>query len=70
MGGEVISAPKQDRVYGATETPTDGCNLLKLFASYSFMTGRPQFQGRLWSEVLNGEAPQDVLEISAPPLQN
>jgi iron complex outermembrane receptor protein len=34
-GGEIVSAAKQDRVYGA-ETPTGGYNLLKLFASYSF----------------------------------
>jgi iron complex outermembrane receptor protein len=40
VGGEVVSAAKQDRVYGTTETPTDGYNLLKLFASYTFMTGR------------------------------
>jgi iron complex outermembrane receptor protein len=38
-GGEVISAAKQDRVF-PTETVTDGYNLLKLFASYTFMTGR------------------------------
>ncbi len=37
-GGEVISAAKQDRVFGV-ETPTDGYNLLKLFASYSFGGG-------------------------------
>jgi iron complex outermembrane receptor protein len=37
-GGEIISAAKQDRVFGA-ETPTDGYNLLKLFASYSFGGG-------------------------------
>jgi iron complex outermembrane receptor protein len=36
-GGEVILATKQDRVFGE-ETPTDGYNLLKLFASYSFET--------------------------------
>ena len=34
-GGEIVSAAKQDRVFGS-ETPTDGYNLLKLFASYSF----------------------------------
>jgi iron complex outermembrane recepter protein len=37
-GGELISAAKQDRVFGA-ETPTDGYNLLKLFAAYSFGSG-------------------------------
>jgi iron complex outermembrane recepter protein len=37
-GGEVIMAAKQDRVFGE-ETPTDGYNLLKLFASYSFGAG-------------------------------
>ena len=34
-GGELIAAAKQDRVFGE-ETPTDGYNLLKLFAAYSF----------------------------------
>lgn len=34
-GGEVLLAAKQDRVHGE-ETPTDGYNLLKLFAAYSF----------------------------------
>ena len=38
-GGEIVSAAKQDRVFGA-ETPTDGYNLLKLFGSYSFGTAR------------------------------
>jgi iron complex outermembrane recepter protein len=38
-GGEIISAAKQDRVFGE-ETPTDGYNLLKLFASYSFGSDR------------------------------
>jgi iron complex outermembrane recepter protein len=37
-GGEIISAARQDRVFGE-ETPTDGYNLLKLFASYSFGSG-------------------------------
>jgi iron complex outermembrane receptor protein len=37
-GGEIVAASKQDRVFGA-ETPTDGYNLLKLFASYSFGGG-------------------------------
>jgi iron complex outermembrane receptor protein len=37
-GGEVVAAAKQDRVFGE-ETPTDGYNLLKLFASYSFGGG-------------------------------
>jgi iron complex outermembrane receptor protein len=36
-GGEVVMAAKQERVFGE-ETPTDGYNLLKLFASYSFGT--------------------------------
>jgi iron complex outermembrane receptor protein len=42
-GGEGIFTAKQDRVYSLGfsgteigETPTDGYNLLKLFASYSF----------------------------------
>ena len=38
-GGELIAAAKQDRVFG-TETPTDGYELLKLFAAYSFGTDR------------------------------
>jgi iron complex outermembrane receptor protein len=38
VGGEVVSAAKQDRVFGE-ETPTDGYNLLKLFAAYSFQHG-------------------------------
>jgi iron complex outermembrane receptor protein len=38
-GGEVIAAAKQDRVFGE-ETPTDGYTLLKLFAAYSFGSGR------------------------------
>ena len=38
-GGEIISAAKQDRVFGA-ETTTDGYNLLKLFAAYSFGSDR------------------------------
>ena len=39
VGGEVVGAAKQDRIYGA-ETATDGYTLLKLFSSYSFVTGR------------------------------
>jgi iron complex outermembrane receptor protein len=38
-GGEVVAAAEQDRVSGE-ETPTDGYQLLKLFAAYSFETGR------------------------------
>jgi iron complex outermembrane receptor protein len=38
-GGEVTAVAKQNRVFGE-ETPTDGYNLLKLFASYSFGTQR------------------------------
>ena len=37
-GGEVVAASKQDRVSGLEE-PTDGYELLKLFASYSFNAG-------------------------------
>ena len=37
-GGEVTAAASQGRVFGA-EAPTDGYTLLKLFASYSFLTG-------------------------------
>jgi iron complex outermembrane receptor protein len=38
-GGELVAATEQDRVSGA-ETPTEGYRLLKLYASYSFETGR------------------------------
>jgi iron complex outermembrane receptor protein len=38
-GGEVTAAAKQDRVF-TLETPTDGYQLLRLFAAYSFNTGR------------------------------
>jgi iron complex outermembrane receptor protein len=34
-GVQLTAAAKQDRVFGE-ETPTDGYNLLKLFAAYSF----------------------------------
>jgi iron complex outermembrane recepter protein len=37
-GGEVIATATQDRVFGAEE-PTDGYSLLKLFSSYSFVSG-------------------------------
>jgi iron complex outermembrane receptor protein len=37
-GGSVIAAANQDRVFGIEE-PTDGYTMLKLFASYSFVTG-------------------------------
>jgi iron complex outermembrane receptor protein len=38
-GGELVASAKQDRVFGE-ETPTDGYNLLKLFAAYSFGSDR------------------------------
>jgi iron complex outermembrane receptor protein len=38
-GAEMIAAATQDRVFGE-ETPTDGYELLKLFAAYSFGTDR------------------------------
>jgi iron complex outermembrane recepter protein len=38
FGGELVSTAKQDRVFGI-ESPTDGYNLLRFFASYSFPTG-------------------------------
>jgi iron complex outermembrane recepter protein len=38
-GIQVTATSKQDRIFGE-ETPTDGYNLLKLFASYSFGTDR------------------------------
>jgi len=39
VGGEVVAAADQDRVFGA-ETPTDGYGLLKLFGVYSLQQGR------------------------------
>lgn len=39
LGGNVVLAAKQDRVF-AEETETDGYELLKLFAAYSAQTGR------------------------------
>ena len=39
VGGELVAVAKQDRVFGE-ETPTDGYNLTKLFASYTFGTAR------------------------------
>ena len=38
VGGEVIGTATQDRVFGP-ELPTDGYTLVKLFASYSFVSG-------------------------------
>ena len=38
-GGEVTAAATQDRLF-STETPTDGYQLLRLFASYSFGSGK------------------------------
>jgi iron complex outermembrane receptor protein len=38
-GGEVVTAATQDRTYGV-ETATDGYTTVKLFGSYSFVTGR------------------------------
>lgn len=38
VGGEVIAAAEQDRLFGA-EAPTEGYTLLKLFSSYSFEGG-------------------------------
>jgi iron complex outermembrane recepter protein len=39
VGGQVVAAAKQDRVFGA-ETETDGYGLLKLFGVYSLPQGR------------------------------
>jgi iron complex outermembrane recepter protein len=39
VGGNVIAAPKQDRLFEG-ETETDGYTLLKLFAAYSIAQGR------------------------------
>jgi iron complex outermembrane receptor protein len=38
-GGEVTATAKQDRLF-STETPTDGYQLLRLYSSYSFASGR------------------------------
>jgi iron complex outermembrane receptor protein len=38
-GGEIVTAARQDRTYGV-ETTTDGYATVKLFGSYSFVTGR------------------------------
>jgi iron complex outermembrane receptor protein len=38
-GGEVTATAKQDRLF-PTETPTDGYQLLRLYSSYSFMSGK------------------------------
>ena len=38
VGGDVVVAAKQDRVFGA-ETETDGYGLLKLFGVYSMQVG-------------------------------
>jgi iron complex outermembrane receptor protein len=38
VGGNVVTAAAQERVFGAEE-PTDGYTTLRLFASYSFQTG-------------------------------
>jgi iron complex outermembrane receptor protein len=47
VGGDAVFTAKQDRIYTLDtpegpvgETPTDGYNLLKLFASYSFVSGK------------------------------
>ncbi len=37
-GGEVVATATQDRVFGAEE-PTDRYTILKLFSSYSFVSG-------------------------------
>jgi iron complex outermembrane recepter protein len=38
VGGQIVAASKQDRVFDEEE-PTDGYQLLRLFAAYSFGTG-------------------------------
>jgi iron complex outermembrane receptor protein len=38
-GGEVTATAKQDRLF-PTETPTDGYELLRLYSSYSFKSGK------------------------------
>ena len=38
VGGNIISAAKQDRLFG-DETETDGYTLLRLFAAYSIQAG-------------------------------
>jgi iron complex outermembrane receptor protein len=39
LGGDLVTAAKQDRVFGV-ETPTDGYTTLKLFGVYSIQQGR------------------------------
>jgi iron complex outermembrane recepter protein len=39
IGGNLTAASRQDRVFDE-ETPTDGYQLLKLFAAYSLTSGR------------------------------
>jgi len=39
VGGELVVAADQDRVFGA-ETPTDGYTSVKLFSAYSWQTGQ------------------------------
>ena len=46
VGGEVRATTTQNRVSGVEE-PTEGYHLLKLFASYSFVTGQTTSTGLL-----------------------
>ena len=39
VGGQIITAARQDRVSSVVETPTDGYTVLRLYGSYSFQTG-------------------------------
>jgi len=39
VGGQMITAARQDRVSSVVETPTDGYTVLRLYGSYSFQTG-------------------------------
>lgn len=39
VGGDMTVAAKQDRLF-PTETPTDGYQLLRLYSSYSFLSGK------------------------------
>ena len=61
-GGEVITAAKQDRVFGA-EVPTDGYGLLKLFTSYTFGTDRVANTVTLRADNLTNELYRNHLSL-------
>ena len=61
-GGEVITAAKQERVFGA-EPPTDGYGLLKLFAAYTFGTDRVANTVTLRADNLTNELYRNHLSL-------